>query len=185
MDLANLSHHLEGSNTLFHDWNFLLAVADLLNGNGGSASSVDDTLVVLHGDKSATLIEHTPVFFDQSCEARALLGLQVGQLKFLLQALAMLVFGIHKVKNQVVLVKNRGIKFLLPEKNTAINIMKEMVISIRFVREAAVIVKVISGFLLCTKGRFGHHLDGDGLSCGYGGQSRHNARPIHIQKMMQ
>ncbi len=153
--------------------------------NGGSASSVDDTLVVLHGDKSATLIKHTPVFFDQSCEACALLGLQVGQIKFLLQALAMLIFGIHKVENRVVLVKNRGIKLLLPKNNTAVNIMKEMVISIQFVREAAVVVKDILGFLHCTKGRFGHHPDGDGGSCGYGGQSRHNARPIHIQKMTQ
>ncbi len=93
VNLRNLSHLLEGSNTLFHDWYFRLAIADLLNGDGGSTSSVNDTLVMSHGDKSATLIEHTPVFFDQSCEACTLLGLQVGQIKFLLQALAMLVFG--------------------------------------------------------------------------------------------
>ncbi len=97
----------------------------------------------------------------------------------------MLVFGIHKVKNRVALVKNRGIKLLLPENNTAVDIMKEMVISIQLVREATVVVKDISGFLLCTKGRFGCHPDGDRQSCGYGGQSRHNARPIHIQKKMQ
>jgi hypothetical protein len=60
--------------------------------------------------------------------------------------------------------------------------MKEMVISIQFIREAVVVVKDISGFLLCTKGRFGRHLDGDGQSCGYGRQSRHNARLIHVQK---
>ncbi len=53
VDLANLSHLLEGGNTLFHDWYSPLAIADLLNRNGGSASSVNDTLVVLHGDKSA------------------------------------------------------------------------------------------------------------------------------------
>jgi hypothetical protein len=92
MDLANLSHLLEGGDTLFHDQNFLLAVADLLNGNGGRASSVDESLVVSHGDKSAMLIEHTPVFFDQSCEAHALFRLQVRQIKFLLWVLTMLVF---------------------------------------------------------------------------------------------
>ena len=84
MDLANLSHLLEGGNTLFHDWNFPLAIVDLLNGDGGSASSVNDTLVVSHGDNSTMLIEHTPIFFDQSCEACTLLRLQVGQIKFLL-----------------------------------------------------------------------------------------------------
>ena len=83
MDLENLSHLLEGSDTLHHDWYFLLAVANLLNSNGGSSSSVENTLMVLDGDKSTMLIKHTPEVLDRGCETCALLRLQVRQVKFL------------------------------------------------------------------------------------------------------
>ena len=123
MDLENLSHLLEGSDTLHHDWYFLLAVANLLNSNGGSSSSVENTLMVLDGDKSTMLIKHTPEFLDRGCETCALLRLQVRQVKFLGKALTMVGLGIHKVESWIVLVKGRGIKLLLPENNAAIDIM--------------------------------------------------------------
>ena len=185
MDWANLSHLLKGSDTRLHDWYFPLAIVNLLSGYGGSTSSVDNALIVSDGDKSTMLIKHTPVFFDQLCVTRTLIRLQVGQIEFLLKALAMVSLRTHIVKNWAVLVKDRGVKLLLPENNTALNIAKEVVIGVQFVREAAVILKNITGLLLGTKGRFGRHLDEDRQSCGYRGQSRCNARPIHIQRMMQ
>ena len=123
MDLVNLSNLLEGGDTLQHDWYFSLAVVNLLNGNGGSASSVNDTMVS-DGDKDATLIKHTPVFLDQGCETCAVLGLQVGQVEFLGKALAMVGLRIHKIESWIFLVKGRGIKLLLPKNNAAVDIMK-------------------------------------------------------------
>ena len=98
MDLANLSHLLKGGNTFQHDWYFLLAIANLLNGNGGSTSSVNNTLVVSDGDKSTTLNKNAAVFFDQGCETSAVLGLQVRQVKFLGKALAVASLRIYNVK---------------------------------------------------------------------------------------
>jgi hypothetical protein len=78
MDLMNLSHLCEGGNALSRDWDFPWAVMNLLNSNWGCASSVDDTLVVPDGNKGATLIKHSPVFFNQCCKMQAFLRLQVG-----------------------------------------------------------------------------------------------------------
>jgi hypothetical protein len=78
MDLTNVSHLHEDGIALSHDWDFPQAVMNILNGNWGCTSSVDDTLVVPNGNKGATLIKHTPVLFNQSCKTLVFLGLQVG-----------------------------------------------------------------------------------------------------------
>jgi hypothetical protein len=113
MDLTNLSHLCEGGDALSHDWDFPGAVMNLLNGNWGCASSVNDTLVVSDRNKGVTLIKHTPVFFNQSCKMLVFLRLQVGQVEFL-EALAMFGLRIHVIENRVVLVKGGGTIFLLP-----------------------------------------------------------------------
>jgi hypothetical protein len=77
---------------------------NFLNGNRGCTSSVYYALVVTDWDKGAAVIKDTPVSFDQSGKPRTLLGGQMGEVKFILQALAMVRLREGIIKFGIILV---------------------------------------------------------------------------------
>ena len=104
MDLPYLPYFGQCSNALARDWNFPWSIKIFLNGNRCGITRVDNAFIILNGNKSATLIKDTPVSFDQSGKPRTLLGGQMGEVKFILQALAMVRLREGIIKFGIILV---------------------------------------------------------------------------------
>ena len=124
VDLANLSHFLEGGDALFHNWNFPWPVPYILNSDRCGRASVDETLVLLDGDERPTIVEYTPVFLDESSELRALLGFEMRNVEFLCQSRAVTNLRKNIIKERIVFVKGGGVELLAAENYAAVDIMK-------------------------------------------------------------
>jgi hypothetical protein len=58
VNLSNVSYLFKGSNAPPHNVSFFGTVEDLLDGNGQSISSINNTLIVFYRNKDVLLVKH-------------------------------------------------------------------------------------------------------------------------------
>ncbi len=63
--LADVSYFCQGQDGLLHDRKLLGPLLNLLDGDGVSVTSVNDTLIVLNWNPYPTLVKHAPIFLDK------------------------------------------------------------------------------------------------------------------------
>ncbi len=107
MNLSGVSYLLQGSNAPLHNGSFFGPVEDLLDNNGGSISSIDNTLIVLYRNKDALLVKHLPVLLDKHVDLLLYMWVQMGEVKVLFQLLTVFGLIISTVEFGVDLIKGR------------------------------------------------------------------------------
>ena len=60
-----------------HDDGLLLAIEDLLDGNGVSGASIDNAFIIFHWDEDAPLVKHRPKFTDEVVDFCLLIRIKV------------------------------------------------------------------------------------------------------------
>jgi hypothetical protein len=58
VNLSDVSYFVHGSNAPLHNGSFFGPIEDLLDGDGQSISSIDNTLIVFYQNKDALLVKH-------------------------------------------------------------------------------------------------------------------------------
>ena len=101
VDGADLPKIKELGDGLAHDWHLPWSIMDLLNGDRRGVASVNDTLIVLDGDEQASVVEDGPVALDEDVDLLAHRGLEMGEVEFCYELLAMLGFVVLVFEGRV------------------------------------------------------------------------------------
>ena len=68
----------QGQDASPHDDGLSFAIEDLLDGNGVSCASVDNSFIIFHWHGDAPLVEYWPKFTDEVVDFRLLCRIKVG-----------------------------------------------------------------------------------------------------------
>jgi hypothetical protein len=89
MDLPYVAYFCQGSNGIPHDGCFLWLIDDFLDGNRLCIPNINDTFVVLDGDRNAFVVEDGPIFLDDGIDLITYLGLKMQQVEIFSKLLTM------------------------------------------------------------------------------------------------
>ncbi len=105
MDLPYVAYFSQGSNGIPHDGCLFWPLDDFLDGNRLCIPGINDTFVVLYGDKNAFVVEERPIFLDNGLDFITYMGFKMQQVEIFLKLFAMGVLVVSTEESRIHLIK--------------------------------------------------------------------------------
>ena len=145
MDLANVAKRFEGGDAFVHDRNLPWAVMNLLDRNGSCGTCIDDTAVVLDREELAFVIKDRPVFLNEAVDRRSERWIEMGKVQLRAEFCAVEGLITDRVEFGVDFIDRWGRVFSFAKDAPAIDVMKDGVKFMRFVRETMIVMENVLG----------------------------------------
>ena len=147
MDLANVAELLQLGNAFSHDGNFARAVVNLLDGDGSSSASINDTFVIFYRNEQAFVVKDRPILLDESVDLGLNVGFKMRQVELGAQFLPVDGLDICRCEVRVDIIEWWRGMLSFAENRTTIDIVQEGVKLVGLIGESSIVIKDVIGSL--------------------------------------
>jgi hypothetical protein len=145
MDLANVAKRFEGGDAFVHGRNLPWAVMNLLDCNGSCFTCINDTAVVLGRDELAFVVKDRPVFLNEAIDRRSERWVEIGKVQLLAEFCAVEGLIVDRVEFGVDVIDRWGRVFTFAKDAPAVDVMKDGVKFMQFIRETTIVMENVLG----------------------------------------